>query len=353
MSMSTMKFSLLLLSALVWFICQVSSHAAWPSWKQQQQNIDAWMPHFQAAAQKHGVPVDLLIGIASRETGVRNLLGDYEDGSYQAFGVLQVARGDAPQWVKDRGYKDVADSIMKGAEILAAKRDQILALEGKQGSVRSSRSGKNYRFTGAKIASQADLWRITAAAFNAGLWSYYSYSHGGSPDKYTTDKNYSAEIESKSLSLASSGKVVSCFSAEKSLSPAKTELAKAAPSPIKPAPVLEKPVMPKPAAATAQAPAIKPAPGVAKPKPADKKAAEAVAKAPATAEKSPHIMQSSTVQLFKPAPKQKLSLPVPAKQPKTSAQKPAEPERTAWIELKDPWLQMHKNIKTKLPKGLE
>jgi hypothetical protein len=329
-----------------------SASAAWPSWETQQRRVQEWLPHFEAAAQKHSLPVELLIGISSVETGVRTLSSDH------GLGVMQVSAADAPSWAKTKDWRDPAKAIMKGAEILAAKRDQIKALEGKETRVRSSRNGKSYRFTGAKIASDADLWRITAAAYNAGLWAYYGYSKNANPDRFTDGGDYSAQVTAKSQAWASA---VKGTQPQKPAPAAETK--KPAAQPQKP---VAKPVT-KPLAPVAQPKKPEVKPETPKVKESVTKPMAAVAKpAPSMAKPAAPVAQPQ-----KPAAKPEAAKPVkPAKQKPSSNQEPVEPKehaakgpkaakpaaakpegnRTTWVDLRAPWEAMHEALAAKAVK---
>ncbi len=88
-----------------------------------------WIAHFQGAASKYQFPLELLLAIASRETNIRNIKGDFRDGIYHGYGVMQVDIGTAPEFCKAWTETDIEGSVDNGTKILNGKR-QFLA--GKQ-----------------------------------------------------------------------------------------------------------------------------------------------------------------------------------------------------------------------------
>src|SRR5689334_16553249 len=92
-----------------------------------------WLPFFEEAAQKFAFEVKDLLAVGSRES---NMGGKgYPDGSVQylrepgdrgnAFGLLQVDKRYFPDWVKSGKWRDARESILKGAQILAEKRNSF------------------------------------------------------------------------------------------------------------------------------------------------------------------------------------------------------------------------------------
>jgi hypothetical protein len=150
-----------------------------------------WLPYFREAATKYDFPVEILMAIGSRETELNPYYlkhpGDYRDGTYHGYGLMQMDIGSYPDWIKEGHWKNARDCILKGAEVLASKRKGIQNGQGKKHKV-----GKQ-EFTGAKIAG-ADLLRVAIAAYNSGDWAYYNYSTGHDPDRFTTGKNYSKDV---------------------------------------------------------------------------------------------------------------------------------------------------------------
>jgi hypothetical protein len=67
-----------------------------------------WLLYFEVSGQQHNFVVELLLAIASRETDLQNIRGDFHDGSYHGYGIMQVDIGTDPQvraaWTRIR-YK--------------------------------------------------------------------------------------------------------------------------------------------------------------------------------------------------------------------------------------------------------
>lgn len=84
---------------------------------------NGWMPYFESAAQAHGFPVEFLLGIASRETNIRNIKGDERNGIYHGYGIMQIDIGTDPGFCESWTADDVQPGVDCGAKILATKRD--------------------------------------------------------------------------------------------------------------------------------------------------------------------------------------------------------------------------------------
>lgn len=140
-----------------------------------------YIPMFAAAAQQYDFPIALLMAIASRETNMTNMLGDFRGGKYHGHGIMQVDIGTAPEWCASGAWRDVRQSIMKGTGILAQKRVQ-LNREWPKGRQRTLREF---------------LW-VLAASYNQGaalkggaLGDFLTY---GTPDRTTTGGDYGADV---------------------------------------------------------------------------------------------------------------------------------------------------------------
>ncbi|SRR5579884_559030 len=138
----------------------------------QWQNAvtSGWIPFFEAAAQKHNVPVELLLGIASRETNMRNIQGDFRNGVCHGYGIMQVDIGTDPEFCSSWSADDVQPSIDCGTQILAGKRDYLL----RHGITET---------------------RAIAAAYNTGEGNVVnSITHGLDPDHTTTGGDYGRDV---------------------------------------------------------------------------------------------------------------------------------------------------------------
>jgi hypothetical protein len=129
-----------------------------------------WLPHFEIAALVHGFDPELLLAIASRETDMRNIKGDFRDGIYHGYGLMQVDIGTYPDFCHAWTPDNVQGSIETGAEILSGKR-QALAAQG-----------------------VTDL-RAVVAAYNTGHPNVLrSIQAGADPDRTTTGHDYGRDV---------------------------------------------------------------------------------------------------------------------------------------------------------------
>lgn len=143
---------------------------------------------FDEAAKKTGLPAELLMGIASRETNMRNIVGDKGRG----VGVMQVDVGTDAAFKASGAWKDAAAAIERGAEILKDKITQLVTLAGEQVTIKS-RAGDKFSFTVPEL-SGADLTRTGIASYNSGLFAARNVSLGRSVDASTTGRDYSADV---------------------------------------------------------------------------------------------------------------------------------------------------------------
>ena len=148
---------------------------------------NGWVDAFEEAAAKRGFPVAVLMAIASRETNMRNIIGDGGHG----YGLMQIDDRSFADWCKSGAWKEGAQGIAMGALVLDQKRTQI-----EQGKGKKLKVG-NTSFTGANF-TDAELLQIAVAAYNSGLRSYMNFSLNGNPDKGTTGHDYSADVMNRS-----------------------------------------------------------------------------------------------------------------------------------------------------------
>jgi hypothetical protein len=129
-----------------------------------------WIPYFEAAAQRHGLPVELLLAIASRETNLCNIRGDFRNGIYHGYGLMQVDIGTEKAFCDSWTAEAVQPSVECGAKILAGKRDFL------------------------KSKGITDL-RAVAAAYNTGEGNVLrSVTSGADPDRTTTGGDYGRDV---------------------------------------------------------------------------------------------------------------------------------------------------------------
>jgi RHS repeat-associated protein len=140
--------------------------------------LNGWLPFFDAAALQNDFDTNFLLAIASRETNMRDMRGDYHDGAYHGFGIMQVDLGTDPRFAAAWTPNQVERSIQRGTEILAGKRDSL-------------------------AARNIDDLQATAAAYNAGAGPVIrSIEHGADPDQVTTDRNYGSDVMARMAAFA-------------------------------------------------------------------------------------------------------------------------------------------------------
>lgn len=131
-----------------------------------------WIDIFENAASATGSPTELLLAIASRETNIRNILGDFRGSRFHGFGIMQIDLGTDPEFCAAWSEAKVAESIGRGAEILGHKRAYLV-------------SQKGLAVTHAAIA----------AAYNTGEGNVArSLRAGLDPDSTTTGANYGRDV---------------------------------------------------------------------------------------------------------------------------------------------------------------
>jgi hypothetical protein len=163
---------------------------------QKQYNYakaQGWLPHFADAAAKHGFTTADLMAIASRETNMRNIKGDYHDGQYHGYSLMQLDIRSHRAWIESGAWADAKQAIFKGAAALAEKRDQIINTSKQRTSRIRFSSGTVKHFTTLPLTNAA-LRHCTLAAYNCGGASYYHYSVGHDIDLGTTGKDYGADV---------------------------------------------------------------------------------------------------------------------------------------------------------------
>jgi hypothetical protein len=149
-----------------------------------------WIAYFAQAALKHDFPLALLMAIASRETNMTNMKGDFRkskhfpNGGYHGYGIMQVDVGTDPSWIASGAWQQVDQAIMRGTGILAGKRDQL------NNMWQGSRTLKDF------------LW-VLAASYNHGtLDSYRDFKNEGSPDGDTTGHDYGKDVMTRMQEFA-------------------------------------------------------------------------------------------------------------------------------------------------------
>jgi hypothetical protein len=142
-----------------------------------------WIAFFEQAGMDYKFSTQILMAVASRETNMRNIMGDAGHG----YGVMQIDDRSFSDWCHSGLWKDANAVIQRGALVLDSKREMIRHGQGKRLKVR------NTTFTGKPNLTKAELLRTAIAAYNSGLWAYWGLSERGDPDCRTTGKDYSTD----------------------------------------------------------------------------------------------------------------------------------------------------------------
>jgi hypothetical protein len=149
-----------------------------------------WIEHFKAAAEQHTkgyFDTADLMGIGSRETNLDpKWLTKPGDGGH-GYGLMQADDRSFPGWIATGEWKKAESGIHKGAEILMMKWRDMEENAGKLVQV------KGRAFTMPKLKG-LDAQQATIAAYNCGRWSFYAAAKGQDLDKYTTGRDYSADV---------------------------------------------------------------------------------------------------------------------------------------------------------------
>src|SRR5690606_25500009 len=130
--------------------------------EQQVKNARKQWPFIEDIERKHGMPAGFLYAVGSRETNLRNILGDGGNG----VGVWQR---DKRWWPIDNSYlKDVRKQAQDAAELLSANKRAL------------------------------GDWRKAASAYNAGLSAVQkALKAGKSADSVTTGRDYGSDVMSR------------------------------------------------------------------------------------------------------------------------------------------------------------
>lgn len=152
-----------------------------------------WLSFFYDAAHASGEDVAVVMAIASRETNIEQIIGDAGHG----FGVMQLDIRSFPDFIRSGKWKDAHAVIMKGAEVLAGKRQQLTANAKKQMSIIDSK-GRHYTFRMPVITGDV-LTKTAIAMYNVGLFAPYHLSKGRDPDYSTTDGDYATDVLTRAV----------------------------------------------------------------------------------------------------------------------------------------------------------
>lgn len=152
-----------------------------------------WIPIFTESCAKHRIAVALVLAIASRETNMKNIRGDFRGGKYHGYGPMQVDIGTDAAFARNWKADDAAAGIKRGIEILAEKRAQLIKVAGKSFTVTDSRSKKRHTATAPSFKGDAFV-KVMIGMFNGGLWAVYHAAKGRDSDDGTTGEDYGDDV---------------------------------------------------------------------------------------------------------------------------------------------------------------
>lgn len=154
-----------------------------------------WLAWFQREARRAGTTTSHLLGMGSRETNLKNIKGDYRNGRYNGFGVMQVDIGTDPVYARTWTPDKVEPSIVRGVDIYLSK------VVDTKWSVGKKVLARNRSFVG-RMPEADDLRRIATAAYNCGRWAHYHFSRGTHMDSTTAGGDYSRDVYDRAVEFA-------------------------------------------------------------------------------------------------------------------------------------------------------
>lgn len=151
-----------------------SPDAAGPLGQQVRLAQDAgWDVLFATSEYAHGLPLGLLWAVASRETMMKDIVGDEGHGR----GLMQIDDRSHGAWLRAHGAGDGGKPPVSDAIEYAAKLLDEAKAEGRKRGVK-----------------EADLLKFMLSAYNAGAGGADSGYKQGDSDLKTTGKNYGADV---------------------------------------------------------------------------------------------------------------------------------------------------------------
>lgn len=139
---------------------------------------NGWLAYVNEFGRQYDIAASLILAIASRETRIKNIKGDYRGGRYHGFGVMQVDIGTDAQFARLWRPEMVRESFLRGVQILKGK----------------------FTYLANKGLSGAILTRYAVGSYNGGEGAAYkAYKSGRSADSFTTGKNYATDVLERQL----------------------------------------------------------------------------------------------------------------------------------------------------------
>ena len=137
----------------------------------QSAKREGWIPDFSDAG--YGVSAEVLMGVASRETNMQNIIGDRGHG----HGIMQIDDRSFPHWCATQKWRDVGEGIKMGAFVLRSK----------------------YNDAQTRGVPKEDLLKVALASYNAGRNPVTDDLHGVDPDRHTTGHDYYHDVMRRAL----------------------------------------------------------------------------------------------------------------------------------------------------------
>lgn len=132
-----------------------------------------WLPVFGTAEAAEGLPAGILTAVASRETGMKDIVGDAGHGR----GVFQIDDRSHRAWLASHGAADGGTPDVSAAATYAA------------GLVRSALDAAQ-----AQGVPDSDRLKIALSAYNAGFTAALRAYRNGDSDAVTTGKDYGRDV---------------------------------------------------------------------------------------------------------------------------------------------------------------
>ena len=129
-----------------------------------------------SAERRHGLPRALMLAVASRETGCRDIVGDFGHGR----GVFQIDDRFHHDWLEQHG-------AAKAGEVPPLAPASELAATLIAGALDVARRH------GLGVASEAAV-KFAACAYNAGVGGALDGLRRGDPDLATTGRDYGSDV---------------------------------------------------------------------------------------------------------------------------------------------------------------
>jgi hypothetical protein len=139
----------------------------------QRAKDEGWDLFFAASEQTHGLPPGILSAVASRETMMKDIVGDAGHGR----GLMQIDDRSHGAWLKAHGAGDAGKPVVADAIEYAGSLIEGAIAEGRKRGV-----------------DDAKLLKFALSAYNAGAGGAYTGYSQGDSDAKTTGKDYGRDV---------------------------------------------------------------------------------------------------------------------------------------------------------------